>query len=60
MTTTVKKPAKKKTFLNALNKVRKDKGKSTLKGGPLKKAGPVTLARVARSADKSAAKKKKK
>ena len=50
----------KPTFLDALNKVRSDKGKSTLKGGPLKKAGPKTLARVARSADRSAAKRKKK
>ena len=48
---------KPKTRLQALNKVRKDKGKSTLKGKAVGKAGPVTLAKLAKKADKNKKKK---
>lgn len=48
-----------RTYLDALNKIRKDKGKSILKGKPLKKKGPVTLNKLAKKADKSAKRKKR-
>lgn len=57
--TTIKKPAKKKTYLDALNKVRKAKGKKKLVGKPLSKMGPVKLGKLAKRADKASTKKKK-
>ena len=47
-----------RTYLSALNKVRKDKGKSTLKGKALSKKGPVTLSKMAKKADKRKARKR--
>lgn len=42
----------KPTFLMAMNKVRKEKGKSTLAGKALATAGPKTIERLANKADK--------
>ena len=51
---------RKKTFLDALNKVRTGKGKSAVKGAGVSKAGPVKLAKLAKKVDKTAARAKKK
>lgn len=58
--TTIKKPAPKKTHLQALNAKRKEKGKPALVGAGLKDMGPAKLAKMAQRMDRSAAAAKKK